>query len=791
MKILEPFYLKHIALKNRMIMAGMDTNFGDEEGNILDKLIQYYEQRARGAIGLIIVEGAYFDKRGAGTATMLSIDSNRRIKRFKELVHAIKKHGSHALIQIYHAGAQASSFMIGLQAVAPSAVPFEMSGEVPIPLTKKQITKIVKEYGKACLRAKKAGFDGVEIHAGHVYLLNQFFSLRTNKREDEYGCQSFENRTRAAVEIIREVRKKCGEEFIIGFRINGSDYIPEGLEIEDVVKIAQILDKEGVDLFNITGGVFDSPGFPVVPYMNYSRGCFVDNAAKVKAVVKNAKISVVGRLNTPISAEKVLQENKADLVTIGRALLADSEFPNKVKEGETDSIRLCIGCNACLNQIMTEQPVACSINANLLSLDSELSPTTNRKNVMIIGAGPAGLEAARVADIRGHNVLLVEKKERIGGSLQYAKSAPMKREVENLIDFYERAIDKSNIELKLNREFSNDLFVQFQPDIVIIATGIEPAVPSIEGLPLNEVYSYTTILSGRIPEGSHIVVIGGDMIGLEVTDFLVNKGKEVTILTTKKRLGTDLYSLVAREVVPLIEKKSKVSIITQVEVIKAEQKQLLLKTSEGTTSLCFDSIVFTSANPNNKIEDEIKKLTKSVYNIGDCKEQSPRKIMDAIREGYNIGLNLEKEEMLELFALLDEGNEEDKKKLLKNKIRKRSFTNEDIPLYLEVMVEICNNNEKLKKKNKKSNLGFQVKISENKNYFIRIENGRFCAEEGILDKPDITIKMDKTIAAGIFSGTINASSAYLNKELEFEGSMMLGLKFRSITEAVRKELDSL
>ncbi|MHA1224687.1 MAG: NADH:flavin oxidoreductase [Candidatus Heimdallarchaeaceae archaeon] len=298
MKLLEPFYLKHIALKNRMIMAGMDTNFGDEEGNIPDKLIQYYEQRARGGIGLIIVEGAYFDKRGAGTATMLSIDSDKRIKRFKELVHTIKKHGSHALIQIYHAGAQASSFMIGLQAVAPSAVPFEMSGEVPIPSTKKQITKIVKEYGKACLRAKKAGFDGVEIHAGHGYLLNQFFSLRTNKREDEYGWQSFENRTRAAVEIIREVRKKCGEEFIIGFRINGSDYIPEGLEIEDVVKIVQILDKEGVDLFNITGGVFDSPGFPVVPYMNYPRGCFVDNAAKVKAVVKNAKISVVGRLNT-------------------------------------------------------------------------------------------------------------------------------------------------------------------------------------------------------------------------------------------------------------------------------------------------------------------------------------------------------------------------------------------------------------------------------------------------------------------------------------------------------------
>ncbi|MCG3227667.1 MAG: NADH:flavin oxidoreductase, partial [Candidatus Heimdallarchaeota archaeon] len=241
MKLLEPFILNNIKIKNKIIMPGMDTNFGDEEGNVPDKLIKYYELRSKGGAGLIIVEGAYFDRVGAGTTTMLSIDSNKRIKKFKELVSAIKRHGAHTILQIYHAGAQASSFMIGLQAVAPSAVPFEMSGENPKPLTTKQISNIVKGYGSACLRTKKAGFDGVEIHAGHGYLLNQFFSLRTNKRDDKYGNQSFENRTRAAVEVIREVRRKCGNDFIIGVRLNGSDYIPEGLEIEDVIQIAQIL----------------------------------------------------------------------------------------------------------------------------------------------------------------------------------------------------------------------------------------------------------------------------------------------------------------------------------------------------------------------------------------------------------------------------------------------------------------------------------------------------------------------------------------------------------------------
>ncbi|MHA1451926.1 MAG: oxidoreductase [Promethearchaeota archaeon] len=416
MKLFEPFKLNQTTLKNRIVMSGMDTNFGDEEGNLPDKLIDYYELRAKGGVGLIIVEGAYFDKRGAGTSTMLSIDSNKRIKKFKLLVNAIKKHGAYALIQIYHAGAQSTSFMIGLQGVAPSAVPFEMSGETPRPLTKNKITQMVKEYGKACLRAKKAGFDGVEIHAGHGYLLNQFFSLRTNKRDDEYGPQSFENRTRLAVEVTRIVRKKCGEDFIIGFRLNGEDYIPEGLQVEDVIEIAKILEKEGVDLINITGGVFDSPRFPVVAYMNYPRGCFADNADKIKQAVKNTTVAVVGRINTPEIAEEILQEDKADLVTIGRAIIADPEFPNKIKNGKPETIRTCIGCNTCLNQIMTEQQVLCAINPNLIGSDEDLPPAENKMKILVVGCGPAGLEFARVASHRGHKVVVVEKNSEIGGS---------------------------------------------------------------------------------------------------------------------------------------------------------------------------------------------------------------------------------------------------------------------------------------------------------------------------------------------------------------------------------------
>ncbi|NPD89657.1 MAG: FAD-dependent oxidoreductase [Asgard group archaeon] len=789
MKLFEPYKLNQIILKNRLIMPGMDTNFGDEEGNIPDKLIDYYELRAKGGIGLIIVEGAYFDQIGAGTATMLSIDSNKRIPKFKELVNTIKKHGAHALLQIYHAGAQASSYMIGLQAVAPSAIPFEMSGEMPIPLTTKQISKIVKGYGEACLRAKKAGFDGVEIHAGHGYLLNQFFSLRTNKRNDEYGGQNFENRTRAAVEIIREVRKKCGNDFIIGFRLNGSDYILEGLEIEDVIKIAKILEKEGIDLINITGGVFDSPRFPVVPYMNYPRGCFVQNASLVKEALEKNTIAVVGRINTADKAEDILQNNEADLVATGRAVIADPEFPNKIKANQIESIRTCIGCNACLNQIMTEQQVLCSINPNLIASDEAIGTSDNPQKLLVVGAGPAGLEFARIAKLRGHNVIVIEKEASIGGSLKYAKVAPMKKEVQNLIDYCEYITNKLQIDIKLNTPFTEGILKQYDPDTLILATGISPKLPDIEGISENNSNYYSEILGGSIPKGQKIVILGGDMIGLELAEFLSCANKDVTIISEKKRLGTDVYSLVAKEIIPTIEEDDKIEIMYETTVLEIKDNKIIAAQEDKSIEIEFDELALTSAQPSLEIEKTVKNHIKRVFKIGDCKEVHPRKILDSIKEGYELGLIIETPEADLLFGDLPEVQDGDLKSLMRMKIKRRSFTNDDIPDYLDMMSMVCNENEKIRKKNKKTNLIFQISIGDKKHYFIKIENGNFSTGEGKVDNPNVTIWMESSIAGGIFAGTVNSASAYMSKELKFEGSMIHGIKFRSLTEAVIKELE--
>jgi 2,4-dienoyl-CoA reductase-like NADH-dependent reductase (Old Yellow Enzyme family)/thioredoxin reductase/putative sterol carrier protein len=770
-------------------MPAMDTNFGDEEGNVPDKLIDYYELRAKGGVGLIIVEAAYFDKVGAGTTTMLSIDSNKRIKKFKELVNVIRKHGAHCLIQIYHAGAQASSFMIGLKAVAPSAVPFEMSGETPIPLTTKQISKIVKEYGNACLRAKKAGFDGVEIHAGHGYLLNQFLSLRTNKREDKYGNQSFENRTRAVVEVIKEVRKKCGEDFIIGVRLNGSDYIQDGLEIDDIVQITQILEKEGVDLINVTGGVFDSPRFPVVPYMNYPRGCFSDNAQLVKKALERTPVAVVGRINTPEVAEDILQEEKADLVSIGRALISDPYFPTKIMEKKKNYIRTCIGCNTCLNQIMTEQQVLCAINPDILKEDKEFEKTEKPLNILVVGSGPAGLEFSRIAKMRGHNVKIIERNSLIGGSLNYAKMAPMKKEIQNLVDYYKAIVEKLNIDVALNTVFSKDIIDDFKPDTIVLATGISPKVPDIESLRRTKYSNYTNVLSGLIPRGQKVAVLGGEMIGIETAEYLSCANKEVTIISDKKRLGTDMYSLVAREVIPTIKEDDKIEILLETEIKEIKENTIVAQQKDKQIEIDFEELVLTQAGPSIEAENIAKEKVDRVFKIGDCKEVHPRKILESVKEGYELGQIIETPEAESLYGELPEVQESDVKSLMKMKIKRRSFTNDDIPDYLDMMAQICNENEKIRKKNKKTDLTFQISIGDEKHYFIKIENGTFSTGERKIENPNVTIWMDPSIAGGIFAGTVNSASAYMSKELKFEGSMMHGIRFRSLTEAVIKELE--
>ncbi|MFW9922385.1 MAG: FAD-dependent oxidoreductase [Candidatus Thorarchaeota archaeon] len=787
MKLFEPITINGIELRNRIVMPGMETNFGNEHGELTEKNFAYYELRAKGGAGLIIIEATYFDKVGRGTLNMLSIDKDSKIPKFKKLAETIKKHGAKAFVQIYHAGIQATSFLTGEQIVGPSDIPSKLTGVIPKPLSKKMIKKIIKGYVDASYRLKQAGFDGVEIHAGHGYLLNQFFSPLYNNRTDEYGG-SLENRMRLAVEVLRAVKKKCGNNFVICFRLNCQDYIKGGLEVEDMAKIAAKLDQEGIDMINITAGIFDSPYYPVVPYMNQPRGVYSNYAAIIKKSVKNAVVCVVGRINTPEIAEEILSSGKADMVAMGRALITDPFFPQKVMEGRREAMKICPACNACLNQILIEEKLLCAVNPNVIDVYENIPKTENKMRILIIGAGPAGLEAATVLKIRGHEVLLIDKNDKIGGSLNIASAAPIKNEMKNVILNYHYILEKYGIEIKLNTPFSNEILEEFQPDAIILATGSKISVPQINGLEAIKYYNFHEVLNGSVPEGERIIVIGGGMIGIEVTDYLVNKGKRISLIEENAVIGADLYSLVGSELVQRIYDEKNVKVYTDT-VIKSINDSKMACTCKGNElELQFDDIVLAlEPKPNTNLEELLKKIVPKTFKIGDCKKRNVRKLLEAVSDGYEIGLTIETlEPEIIIEHLTSQGSLKD---TVVSKVKNGSFDIEDIPDYLQLLIKICNENSKIQSKSKKTNLKFQFNILPGPSFWIQITNGKFTTGKGSLTNPDVVIEINKNIAAGIFTGEVNAASAYMSKQIKFLGPMRHGMKFQSWTNAVKKELN--
>ncbi|MFQ6067159.1 MAG: tRNA-dihydrouridine synthase, partial [bacterium] len=410
--LFRPGKIGSLELKNRIVMPPMVTNYATREGAVTEQYKDYLRERAKGGVGLVIVEATYVHPWGKGFINNLGIDRDELIPGLRQLAEVVHDVGAKIAIQLYHAGRQTSSKTTGCQPIAPSPIPTPGEEEIPKEATIEEIREVVEAFGEGARRAKEAGFDAVEIHGTHGYIINEFLSPYSNKREDEYG-KDFEGRLRLAWEVLQRIKEKAGSEFPVIYRINGDECVEGGLTLEVTKRIAKRLQEAGADAFHVTAGVGESNYNSVQP-MAMPRGCKAHLAAGVKEVV-SVPIINAGRINHPSIAEEILEQNKADFVAMGRALLCDPEMPNKSLSKNIEDIRICIACNQkCISELVGEEegPIGCILNVRTgREAEFPIRRVDQKKKVLIVGAGPAGLEAARIAALRGHRVDLFEKDE--------------------------------------------------------------------------------------------------------------------------------------------------------------------------------------------------------------------------------------------------------------------------------------------------------------------------------------------------------------------------------------------
>ncbi|AIS53025.1 NADH oxidase [Thermoanaerobacter kivui] len=640
-KLLEPIQIRSMKLRNRIVMPPMVTNYAADDGAVTDRLKVYHQTRAKGGVGLIIVEASYVHPSGKGFKNEVGIYKDELIPGLRELTEAVHKYGAKIAIQLYHGGRQTTSKVTGMQIVAPSPIPCPVKQEMPKELSVEEIKELIKAFGQAARRAKEAGFDAVEIHGAHGYLLNQFLSPYSNKRTDEYGG-SFENRMRFPLEVVRRVRKEVGTDFPIIYRMSAEEYVPGGLTIEDTKIFAQKLIEEGINALHISGGVYESSAMIIQPAA-IPQGCFVENAAAIKkAINSKVPVIVVGRIKDPIMAEQIIREGKADLVSMGRALLADPELPRKVSEGKIQEIRKCIGCNqGCIDRLFQDIDIGCIANAltgHETEFDMESSAKT-RKKVFIIGGGPGGLEAARVAALRGHEVILYEKQPELGGQMRIAAVPPHKGEINDLADYLINQVEKSGITIVKGKEADLNTIHEIKPDVVILATGSEPIIPEIPGINQKNVVTAHDVLKGTVIVGKKVAVIGGGLVGCETAEFLTDQGKEVTVIEMLDDIAIDVGSLVRTLLLNRMAEK-KIKVLTKSKVKEISGDKVTIETVNGNQELSgIDTIVIAvGSKPKNDLLKLIEKEGIPVYAIGDCVKA--RKFMDAIHEGFRYAYSL-------------------------------------------------------------------------------------------------------------------------------------------------------
>lgn len=635
--VFSPITIKGKTIKNRFAVPAMVTDFCNEDGTATERYLAYHEEKAKGGWGLIITEDYNVSPEGHGFRCTAGLWNDKQIASHSELPKRMHRYGTVILAQIYHCGRQTNSRAIpGLKPRSSSAIMCPFGAEIPDPLTTEEVKEMVSWYGDTALRAKKCGFDGVEIHGAHGYLIAQFFSPYSNKRLDEYGG-NFWNRTRFAREIIQDIRRKCGDDFIIDMRISADEFVEGGLTLEDAKAIAVMMEQAGLDMIHVSIGTYLSVDLNIASSFS-GHGWFADWGKAVREAVK-IPVIVVSRVNDPFLADEMIATGKCDLVAMGRASLADPALPAKAKEKRFADIRRCIGCNdGCVGVLFTDNPITCVLNPMLgHEYEGEIEQAAVRKKVAVVGAGPAGLYAAIAAAKRGHDVVVYEKGKHAGGNFYTASIPPCKGEITDFIVWQTEQCRQLGVEIKYETEATAQFLKEAGMDTVILATGSNPVVPPVPGLAGNEKVCFARdLLEGRVKPGNECVVIGGGQVGAETAHFLAQLLRKVTVIEMTGVIAADAALAVNWHLIDCLEKR-KVKMQTDATVTEITDEGVVYRDKSGELhTVPADTIVVAAGyRANNPLEDALKDSGIEVKVVGDAVRA--RKVMHAIREGFDAG----------------------------------------------------------------------------------------------------------------------------------------------------------
>lgn len=634
--LFEPIKIRNLELKNRIVMAPMATHFATRDGYVTERLKNYYVERAKGGVGTIVTESCYVHPEGKGGPNRLSICDDETIRGLRGLTSAIHSHDVKAVVQLHHGGRQISPEAICQYPVSASSIPCIGWGVRALPrtLTVREISDLVEAFSDAARRAKDAGYDAIQILAAHGYLLWSFLSPLGNNRTDEYGGD-VKNRMRFLLKIIKRSREKAGD-IPIMVRINGSDYLNGGITSKDSVAMAKQLEEAGVDAINVSAGTRESHEYQAPPRA-LPEGCNAHLSAAIKNAV-NIPVSIAGRIRSPEVADKILREEKADLIEVGRALLCDPEWPKKVAEERLDDIIPCISCIRCDERLFCNLDIACTVNATVGHEEEyRVNLTEKPKRVLVVGGGPAGLEASRVAALRGHTVSLCEKDAALGGNLRLAVVAHHKNEFRELINYFERQIRKLGVDIQCEQKVTAETIENVKPDVVIVATGSTLSIPPIPGSELENVVTAYAVLAGKANLGKRVIVWGSGLVAAEVADVLSEKGSEVTIVT-RRGVRMDMENSNRKILLQRLCEKG-VKILINTNVLEVTKDSLIVDRAEKTVAIGMDTFVVSlGTQPDKTLFEELQGKVSELYAVGDCVE--PREAFEAISEGYNVALKI-------------------------------------------------------------------------------------------------------------------------------------------------------